>query len=239
MDKLKDLKEYLPIFTLFMIFTSAIGEGLFYALFKINIFKYLEIGEFSLVFINNIIYFFIFVFLAFLYSSMIEFFVFKHFKLDDKSKYKVGFPDAISISLILLLCFLALKIFIHYLVLHLIIFFLILVQTAYLKGLWEVNYVKSSNNYLLKLIISSCVFLFAVLMISTYSAIYIKNRISYCNAKIVLTNRTIDYASKDYFVGKTKNFIFLCNDSSKESEIIPATELRELKYKFNGYLPKF
>ena len=78
--------------------------------------------------------------------------------------------------------------------------------------------------------------LFSVLLILTISSAYsdfhfVKKNKKYFGTSIKLSDRNIISDSNYYFIGKTRNFIFLHDDKKDINDIIPMSEVKMLTEK--------
>ena len=223
----------------------------YYSLFGITISPYLEFTEILTLFLNDLLYF----------IGMISFQVIFMFLMQPKKEFESisqGLNETLvengllkriysyavnGVNLIVLACIWLLGIpfwiifskqpFLVYMWgLYILIGALAIITISHeVRRQWFIKF-----NVYPKMVYSNIARIFILLLVLTLISAFgeyysVKNKKKYLGTIIILKDKVINSDSTYYFIGETKNFIFLHNDKNLTNDVIPLTEVKMLSIK--------
>ncbi|MEJ8591486.1 hypothetical protein JSO54_09590 [Riemerella anatipestifer] len=224
-DTVEKLLKFLPLLSIIILLSSILKNYIYFSNFSVNINEYIDLSEFPLLFINDVLFYFLFIisfiiYLPFIYAR--TYFRNKYGSENFSFKYSNKFTNfAIPAVIILTIytCFdnspLDIKLIKIMIYLTLIFAFILL----YLD-----KDIEFSKNYCL---VFSIFFMFLFSVFNAFSDIYkiengkAKQEVSFeINDELIKTDKL-----NNIFLGKSRSFIFIYNKKTKETEVYKFDEL--------------
>ncbi len=249
-----DFKFYAPYFGTLFVLIGAIKLIIYYSLFNLDVTSYIEFTEILTLFIKDLLTFLLNV----LASTLIMFLFQPNSELESISNgihdtltepnlfkrlyaYSVNGINLIILTLIWILgipfwLWLSKFTFITYLYLicPILAVFILLTITYETRRQWYIKY----NEYP-KIIYAKLAYLLTLLIaISIFSAYQdfkdVREGKRFLGTTIKLVDRVLISDSNYYYIGKTRNFIFIHNQTKETNDIIPMSEVKMLTLKINS-----
>ena len=250
--KKEDLQTIIPYLGTILIIFGIIKLNVFYSLYNIDINSYLEFTEVICLFLNDILN------LAFIIISVIFlFFVIVPKNEDEQSqnhlidvvengkileRIKIYFTEKFYIFIYLSLIFLItfsyifdkskLNIAYNYSFNILVIMFIKIISLELLRQLKIKKEIIPKLTYL-RIIIFTFYFMFYSIKSAYTDFDLISEKKMYTGTIIELQDKKFISDSTNYFIGKTKNYIFINNEKEKNCNVIPMSEVKMITIKKN------
>jgi len=236
----KELLKLLPYFPAILIFISAIKLDYFFSRFNIKIVEYLSIWELVILFLDDIVYYTVYVGLVLLLSFLVYWKKHEESKEKEFEALKRSNPSK-QFQLIwkkkkwdlFLLVAVIVSLFFNIVSLGYIIFVSIIIFVPIILDLIQIRHVEFYGrriNPTYYNIVITLTLLIGVMLYHTSNEIdYIKNgkfeesSITTTDSVIITNDSTIIY------VGKTKEYVFLYDNNKQSSIIIPMSKINELR----------
>lgn len=246
----KELKSLLPLFGGFIFVSGIIKMKLYYNSFNINIVDFLDASEIIFAFISDfipyvVITLFMFLFLFFLDTK-------KDVEVRDDYKdniilekhllrrlwlYIKLFPIILIYAIVLILLLIATFIWNFSIIPFLIPFCIILAYQIY--GILVLEYKRHYYNHYKSfpsptftniILIMGAFFMYVI--VNVYLDVNsVKESKKYLGTSFKIENNNIISDSTNYYIGKTKNYIFYYQEENKSTKVYPIKDMKEIEIK--------
>jgi hypothetical protein len=240
----ENIKFWLPYIGTLIVVLGASKIVIFYMLFHFNISYYLDITEIISLILGNLVFIIgyssvlaVLIYLAYKAVERLSsirtryYFEIKRFIPKRKTSYLIA---AIVYILFLIECTMwyVYNFNIYVCILTLIVYsiFAIIICELICDFYLKVNRKKIRILYKYYFLIV-CMAIFEIIFSSARSYRLIKYEKGYSGTVIKLVDKTIVSNDKVYFIGKTKNYVFINNEIDSTITVIPMSEIKELKIK--------
>ncbi|MDR4954246.1 hypothetical protein REB14_18860 [Chryseobacterium sp. ES2] len=227
-ENIEKISKIIPIFSILILFSSIIRNFIFYQYFGININEYIGLSEFTLLFINDLAFYLIsilsfLIYLPFIYVK--DYFRRKYSEeilrfTNTKKIAKTVMVLAVINSILIFIIDFPLDIQLYFLQTFIIAFFASLL-------LWLDKSIEFSKKYSL-IFISSLLIIFPIIKAFT-DINNIENEKPYNEIIFNYNNKQIQSNKYFLFLGKTNEYLFLYNKSTKYTEVFKMSEINNLK----------
>ncbi|MFD2543729.1 hypothetical protein ACFSSB_15465 [Lacinutrix gracilariae] len=209
-----DFTKIIPIGAVFITLCSSIHYIFYYNFFNIRIINYLTITEYASLFLEHILAYLIIIFGGFIFSFLSN----NWPKKSGKGSVIFGMSIVIIYTLVRLFFF-SEKINERINEVTFIIFYIIFL-VFYLRRLKNKNL-----NVLVYLAIISIVYSVSSGFVSAYKVIENESKLKY---EFKFEENTISSSEKKYYLGRSENYLFFYNNTSKVSEVIKTNNLKSI-----------
>lgn len=238
-QSLKEIISYFlkstPLFTAFLVFSGVIKLIYYYSLFGFKIFYFLDLSETLTLFMDDLFAIFSFALYYLTYAKVNHIIYHINYKNENKKKFHwLSIILKVILYFLILMFLFALVLSIRQSELFLFIFTSFFVITRYftLENIY--------NKYLPRLsefskgLINGFVFMIALLYLYIFISAYYKYYTlhKYREKRITavyLKNNLIKPYSEEYYIGMTKNYIFIYNEINSTTTAIPITEVNKIE----------
>jgi len=227
----ESVEKFLPLLSIVILLSSILKNYIYFSNFNININEYIDLSEFPLLFINDVLFYLLFIISFLIYLPFIYLrtyfrnkFGSKYFNFNHTNKFiKISVPSIIILTIIT--CFgnspLDIKLAQIMVYLPLVLAFLLLYLDKDLEF---------SKKYCL---IVSIILMFVFSIFNAFSDIYkventkVKQKVTFnVDNKNIKTDKL-----KNIYLGKSRNFLFIYNKQTKETEVYKFEDIENFKIK--------
>lgn len=229
-ENIEKISKFIPLISILILLSSVIRNYIFYQSFGISINEYINLTEFTLLFINDLSFYiltipFFFMYLPFIYIRKFvrEKYGAEHFNFERTKKLSefVMLTSIFSSIMIFILDF-SLQVQLNLLQTFITIFFSSLL-------LWFDKDVEFSKKY--SLIVASFMLILFPILKAINDVDKIENKNFYNEVSFIYNNKEIHSNKEQIFLGKTNEYLFLYNSKTKYTEVFRNSDINNFKIK--------
>lgn len=214
------LIENTALLGIFFLIAGLIKVFIYYKLFGIYIFEFIDIKEVLTLIINNLLaYFVIFVAFSIIFISSTY--------LSGVITYLIPFSFTVLSALYF---YLRRNVFLYEIVLQNIIFWTFFLSVIQIPSI-TLEQSSNTDQYKTEVLI---IFLFTLVLysiINAFSEFYkVKYKHYYSQTKLLMEAKEIISTANEYYIGKTEKFVFIHNNFEKSNEVIPVALIKKITF---------
>lgn len=231
MKNIEFILKLFPLLSVLIIISGTLNQMIYYGLFGINILNFIDLTEIITIYIEQSILLMLFILFFFLCAAI-------YFKFSDKMSQK---KHNIIIPLILLFLYLSftilLSLFIQSFLVYSIVSVFLIILTIY-NDFFHGEHFFSLFNYKTydeKKILTATKLSFIILFCTSLYTATVKylqyNSKPNTYVSVTLQNEKKIDNKKEYYIGNTKNYIFIYNDSLNEAYSLSMSQVLKINFK--------